>query len=156
MKRKVSMASLKIFGKDLLGLLHIRAKMLSSCKKWMENTIPMGQSKVGYSNGTICEVFSIVICIIVHTGLFKFYCKCVLFSFFQFGPDVKAIKLKFDFNFGLVCLSQVFQSISVLKLSQSWVRFQSWNWAKGLVLVCQSYWLHSPMDEGTFRFPRDL
>lgn len=37
---------------------------------------------------------------------------------FSLGPEVKAIKLRFDFSFRLVCLSQVFQSISVLKLGQ--------------------------------------
>ena len=63
---------------------------------------------VGCSNGTIFEVFSAVICITVHTGLFKFHCKCVLFSFFSLGSKVKAIKLRFDFSFCLVGLIQGF------------------------------------------------
>ena len=37
---------------------------------------------------------------------------------FSLGPGVKAIKLKVDFIFGLVCLSQSLSHISVLKLSQ--------------------------------------
>jgi len=52
------------------------------------------------------------------------------FHSFSLGPKMKAIKLRFDFSFGLVYLSQVFQvdfsleielvlsQISVLKLSQ--------------------------------------
>ena len=58
---------------------------------------------VSSSNGIICEMFSIVLLIIVYTDLFKFHCKCELFSFFSLGPEVKAIKLGFDFSFDLVC-----------------------------------------------------
>ena len=39
------------------------------------------------------------------------------FHSFNLRPEVKAIKLRFDFSFGLVGLSQVFQSFSILKLS---------------------------------------
>ena len=42
---------------------------------------------VGYLNGTIFEMFSLVIHITVHTSLFKFHCKRVLSSFFQFGAQ---------------------------------------------------------------------
>ena len=31
------------------------------------------------------------------------------FHSFSLGPEVKAIKLRLDFSFGLVCLSQIFQ-----------------------------------------------
>ena len=58
---------------------------------------------VSSSNGTIFEMFSAVICITVHTGLFKFHCKCVFSSFFQFGARGEGYKTEglFQFWFGL-------------------------------------------------------
>ena len=47
---------------------------------------------VGYSNDTIFEMFSAVIHITVYTSLFKFHCKCVLSSFFQFGARGEGYK----------------------------------------------------------------
>lgn len=47
---------------------------------------------VGYLSGTIFEMFFVVICITVHTGLFKFHCKCVLSSFFNFGAQGEGYK----------------------------------------------------------------
>lgn len=70
---------------------------------------------VGCSNNIIFEMFFAIICI---TDLFNLIASVCYHHSFSLGPEVKAIKLRFDFSFGLVCLSQVFQSISVLKLSQ--------------------------------------
>lgn len=78
----------------------------------------MGQSTVDCSNDTIVNCFLlssvslyILVCL---NSIASVYC----FHSFILGPEVKAIKLMFDFSFGLVCLSQVFQSNSVLKLGQ--------------------------------------
>lgn len=40
---------------------------------------------VGFSSGTISEMFSVVYIVTVYTILFQFYCKSVLRSFLQFG-----------------------------------------------------------------------
>lgn len=78
----------------------------------------VGYDSIGYSNDTIFQMFSAIICITVHTGLFNFISSGCCHHSFSLGPKVKAIKLRFEFNFGLICLSHVFQLISVLKLSQ--------------------------------------
>jgi len=68
----------------------------------------VGQSTVDCSNGTIFEMFYVVICITVHTNFSNFFASVRFYHSFGLGPKVKAIKLRFDFSFGLVCLSQVF------------------------------------------------
>lgn len=39
----------------------------------------------------------------------NFIASVYSFHSFSLGPELKDVKLRFDFSFGLVCLSQVFQ-----------------------------------------------
>ena len=55
---------------------------------------------VDSSNDILCDLF-----LLSYSSLYIpvcFHCKSVLFSFFSLGPEVKAIKLRFDFSYVLV------------------------------------------------------
>ena len=71
---------------------------------------------VGCSSGTISKMFSADHIVIVHIMYFNFIVSVHCSIFFSLGPEVKAIILKKDFNFGLSLFSWFGLVISVLKV----------------------------------------